>query len=293
MTAKKVFVTGGAGQTGFQCVKHLAETGKNVEVCAGVHKGEPHQETLIKSLNVMPTVTEAGDTKQLTECFRDVQDLFIIPPSTEDKVEHTRNYINAAKEAQVKFVLLLSVRGADRQDYSWGTQFRQIEEHLKQAGLSSWCIIRTPFYAQNLLLYKQQIKEGWLPLPVDEGRFPCMDVADVGKLASTILADCGPHKNKVYELTGPEAMSGPEIATTFSRVLNRDIQWKNVTLEEARSILKTQSVPDVEIEGLLDFYQLAKANCWMNVTNDFERIVGHRPASLYEFVERNKAQLMN
>lgn len=292
MTAKKVFITGAAGQTGLQCVKHLAESGAKMDIYAGVHKGETQQESLVKSFNVRPSVIEATDPKQLTECFRDVQDLFIVPSSTENKVEHARNYINAAKEAGVKFVLLLSVMGADRKDYSWGSQFCQIEEHLKQANLASWCIIRTPFYAQNLLLYKQQIKEGWLPLPTDEGRFPAMDVTDVGLLASVILKDCNPHKHKVYEVTGPEAMNGAEIARVVSTVLGRDIKWKNITLDEARSILKAQNVPEVEIKGLLDFYQLAKTNCWTRATNDYETVVGHKPATMHEFITRNKSQLM-
>ena len=294
MTAKKVFVTGAAGQTGREVVKELTTNAKNVEVWAGYRKDESGQKTFLQTIpNAHPCPCETN-VESLTNCFRDVQDLFIIPPSTDDKVTVAKAYIDAAKKANVKFVLLLSVLGADKKDYSWGDQFHQIEEHLKSSGVESWCILRTPFYAQNLLLYHQQLQEGYLPLPVDSNnRFSQIDVCDVGKLVSAIFQDCSPHKGKVYEITGSEAMSADHLAQLMSKTLNRDIKWKQISNDEARKILQHEKVPEIEIKGLLDFYELAKTNCWSEVSGDFEKICGCKPTPLAEFINRHKTAMVS
>jgi uncharacterized protein YbjT (DUF2867 family) len=290
MTAKKVFVTGAGGQTGLHTIKWLSKEGKNLDVWGGVHKGEAHQEAAVKP-HATTCMTEATDVKHLTECFRDVQDLFIVPSSTPDKVQIARNYIDAAKQAGVKFVLLLSVLGADNADYSWGSQFHLIEQHLR-ANINNWCIIRTPFYAQNMLLYKQQIKEGHLPLPTGDGSFTAMDVADVGRLASWILQDCAPHKGQLYEVTGTEAMNGKQMAELFGKALSRKVEFRDISPDEARTILKSQNVPEVEIKGLLDFYHLAKKGEFERVNQQYEKVTGHPPKALYEYIVENKSALM-
>jgi len=291
MTLKKVFVTGAAGQTGTQTLKWLQEVGENLDVYAGIHKGqESKQETVVKSFKCCPCVTEGADHKRLVDCFRDVQDLFVIPPATEDKVEVASNYIKAAKEAGVKFVLLLSVQGADIESYSWGSQFKEIEKCLQESGLESWCIVRTPFYMQNILLYKEQIKQGLLPLPSGDGKFTAIDVADVGKSASWILKDCASHKGKTYHWTGAESMNGTQLSAVLSKALNEEVAFKDASPEEARSILKRANIPDVEVKGLLDFYELASKNTFDKVTDDFKLVCNSPPKSFYDWAREHKSE---
>ncbi|PJF16727.1 NAD(P)-binding domain-containing protein [Paramicrosporidium saccamoebae] len=293
MTAKKVFVTGAGGQTGTQTLKWLNQVGENMEVYAGIHKGqESRQEDVVKSFKCCPCVTEGADHKQLVDCFRDVQDLFIVPPSTDDKREVACNYIKAAREANVKFVLLLSVQGADGASHSWGAPFNQIERDLKETGSTDWCIIRVPFYMQNLMLYKQQIKQGHLPLPLKEGKFAPIDVADVGKLAAWILKDCAPHKGMTYNITGTEALDGKQMAKVFEKFCAREVLYKDIPAEEARTILKSQNVPEVEIKALLDFYALAQENTFEKVTEEFKDICGTPPKSLQDWVSEHKSECM-
>lgn len=295
MTAKKVFVTGAAGQTGIHTVKWLASQGKNLDVWAGMRKGEEgKQEHILRTHSVRPTPVEASDPESLKGNFREVQDLFIIPPSTEDKVKYACNYIDAARASGVKFVLLLSMVGADRAHYTWAKQFHQIEQHLRGSGVENWCILRTPFYMQNLLLYRDQVCDGYLPLPIGNGRFVALDCADVGVAAGHILNECAPHKGKTYELTGPTAMSGDQMAHVFSSVLNSPVTFKDISPDEAKDILKKERVPDVEIQGLLDFYDLVRRGDPTTTTtnDDFKKLTGANPTTLEEFVQANKHSLM-
>ena len=171
---KKIFVTGASGQTGIHVLKHLARQVDHFDVCAGIYAEKQQQEAekcvkaCCANANICPI--DADDVEALTEAFKDVDDLFIVPTATDFKVSHARNYIRAAKLANVKFVLLLSMTGAEDRNYLFADQFSDIEETLKRSGIENYCVLRSNFYMQNLLLYKDQLKQGALPLPIHKFR---------------------------------------------------------------------------------------------------------------------------
>ena len=292
---KKIFVTGASGQTGLHVLKHLASQVDRFDVCAGVYSEKQEEaEKCVKSCckNAQVCPIDADDVASLTNAFKDVDDLFIVPTATDYKVSHARNYIRAAKQAGVKFVLLLSMTGADDRNYLFADQFSDIEETLKRSGIENYCILRSNFYMQNLLLYKDQLKQGALPLPIHSGSFNPIDVDDIGKAAQRILADCAQHKGKVYNLTGPKAMNGQEMADVCSKALGSQIKWQDIPRTEARSILRKMNVPQSEAQGLLEFYDLVqKQEHRDQEKNDFKNITGEEPTSLNEFLARHKQEI--
>lgn len=293
---KKIFVTGASGQTGIHVMKHLSQKADQFEVCAGVYAEKQEEaEKLVKSscANAKICPIDADDVESLTEAFRGVDDLFIVPTATDYKVSHARNYIRAAKHANVKFVLLLSMTGVDDRNYLFADQFCDIEESLKRSGIENHCILRSNFYMQNLLLYRDQIKKGSLPLPTHNGRFNPVDVDDIGKAAQQILSNCQPHKNKVYNLTGPSPVNGEQIAQLFSALLKSPVKWNDIPRSEARAILRSQNVPQSEAQGLLEFYDLVQKNQLKDQeSKDYKAITGNEPTSLHDFIMRHKQDII-
>ena len=294
---KKIFITGASGQTGIHVLKHLStKAGDRFEICAGVYSEKQGEvESCVKECcaNAKICPIDADDVESLTQAFRDVDDLFIVPTATDYKVSHARNYIRAAKLANVKFVLLLSMTGAEDRNYLFADQFSDIEETLKRSGIENYCVLRSNFYMQNLLLYKDQLKQGALPLPIHNGSFNPIDVDDIGKAAQVILSDCSKHKGKWYNLTGPRAMSGQEMADACSKVLGTQIKWQDIPRAEARSILRKMQVPQSEAQGLLEFYDLVqKQQLKDQENNDYKNITGEEPTSLNEFLARHKQEVM-
>jgi NAD(P)H dehydrogenase (quinone) len=53
-----------------------------------------------------------------------------------------------------------------------------------------------------------------------------------------ILEDPAPHRGKVYPLFGPVEYSYAEIAQVLSRVLGREIEYKQVSFEEFQKLRK-------------------------------------------------------
>lgn len=293
---KKIFVTGASGQTGIHVLKHLSSQIDRFDVYAGVYaEKQAEAEKCVKSCcaNAKICPIDADDIQSLTEAFKDVDDLFIIPTATDYKVSHARNYIRAAKQANVKFVLLLSMTGANDRNYLFADQFSDIEETLKRSGIDNFCVLRSNFYMQNLLLYKDQLKQGALPLPIHNGSFNPIDVDDIGKAAQKILSDCSQHKGKWYNLTGPKALNGQEMADICSKALGSNVKWQDIPRTEARSILRKMNVPQSEAQGLIEFYDLVqKKELRDQEKNDFKNITGEEPTNLNEFLARHKQEIV-
>lgn len=292
--SKKVFVAGAGGQTGCAVIRHLAKHGENFEINAGVNADDSKSQgervlSIARSARIVSM--DRDDPESMAKNLEGVSDLFIIPTSTDAKMRHGRNYIKAAKLAGVKFVCLLSMIGAEQRQYLFAEEFSYLEETLKREKVESWCILRSNFYSQNLLLYKDQLKGGVLPLPIGSGKFAPVDCDDVGEAVLSIFQDCSKHKHKEYLLTGPEALSGQSMAKTMTQALGggKDIKFEDITPEKAREILVKAKVPVNEVQGIIEFYDLVKSSTGNldRVSKDFDSIVGHAPTSLEAFVKKN------
>jgi uncharacterized protein YbjT (DUF2867 family) len=291
---KKIFITGASGQTGYAVLSYIVSHHKeNFEICAGVtqaHVNEPK----IQQLDVKCAALNAEDKESVKNAFQDVHSVFIIPSSDEKKVDHAKCYIDAAAECKVQYVLLLSMIGADDRNYLFANQFRDMEEYLTASSIHRFTILRANFYMQNLLLYKDQIKnENKLPLPTGDGKFSPIDVEDVGRTAAVILNDFERHSNKLYNLTGPESLNGSQMAASISEALGKSISFENIDREEARTILLKQNVPENEVRGIVEFYDLVK-NYQMNViSHDVKNLTHQNACSIKQFFEKHKSQIMD
>jgi uncharacterized protein YbjT (DUF2867 family) len=295
---KNIFVTDASGQTGCYCVKHLmAKYGDQVQVCAGVYaeKAEEQVHELKRchpKLNVC--LIDAEDVELCAKAFQDASELFIVPSATEAKVRHARNYLQAAKLANVPFVLVLSMTGSDERRNLFADQFSDIEEELKRLQLPCWAVIRSNFYAQNLLLYRDQIARGKLPLPVEQSsKFAPVDAEDVGKAAAEVLANCESHKGKVYTITGPELLTPQQVADQMKVALGKKIDWTNIPAAEARTILRSHNVPQAEVQGLLEFYHTVSQGNASWISNDFKTITGSSPTTMHEFFKKHLDEVMS
>lgn len=296
MTARKVFVTQATGQTGVNTIRMLSERpSTGIEVFAGVNKSArmatTHEEILKGLPGVHCVCVDAHESSKIADQLKEVEELFLIPSSTaENKVEGARAYIDAAKRANVKFILLLSVLHPDAEGYNWGGQFLQIEKHLQESGIP-WTVIRSNFYVQYLSLFKGPVSKGILPLPIGNGRFSPVDVADVASFARAVLSDPTPFRFKTFDLTGPTALSGDDIASILTRALGHPVRFEDATPDEAMGYLREAGLPDHETHGFRQFFELTKRNSQfdMATTYYYKSVMKREPRSLEDSVRLNKS----
>jgi uncharacterized protein YbjT (DUF2867 family) len=150
--------------------------------------------------------------------------------------------VKVAAENGLEHIALLSGRGED------GAQ--QAEEVLKTSGLS-WNIVRCSWFCQNFSesFMLEGILTGEVILPAADTVEPFVDVDDIADVAVAVLTEPG-HRNRLYELTGPRALTFAQCIKEISEALGRPVRFTTVPVDDYINVLREQGAPK-ELQWLL------------------------------------------
>ncbi|EED19657.1 conserved hypothetical protein [Talaromyces stipitatus ATCC 10500] len=240
--------------------------------------------------------------KQAVQTLKDAQidAICLIPPAHRDKLEITLELIEVAKQAGVPNVCLLSSAGCDLAERDRQPRLREFVDIEAQmmatkgdASTStghSPVIIRAGFSAENLLLYsKQAQEEGILPLLI--GKDHKFGPVALGVFAPHVMTGKGKHgfadkhRGQLMVVTGPMLATGDELATAASKALDTNLKFEDISLFQAKKILKAESTSDeAELEYLLEYYSLVREGKTNYIsTTAFHDVTGIHPQEPPEF----------
>ena len=80
-----------------------------------------------------------------------------------------------------------------------------------------------------------------------------VDVRDNAAAAAAALTEPG-HEGRIYDLTGPEALTHAEMAASLSDAVGRPIAFVDVPPEAMRSALLGAGLPPWQADGLIEDY---------------------------------------
>lgn len=282
-----ILVTGATGTVGSALVRALSN--RDVCVRAGVHsiiKGDR-----LRHLNPDVQLVELDFARPdtLTVALTGADRAFLITPFSEDQVEASQRFIDAARAAGVRQVVRLSAMGAEAEPgIQLGRWHRAAEQYLAQSGLS-YVVLRPNSFMQNFITYQgQSIREqGAIYQPLDDARLSYIDVFDVAEVAAAVLtADVAQHHGRAYSLTGPAAVSNHEVAAAIGQAAGRPVQYVPVPEESARQAM--QGAPQWMIDCLMELNAVGRAGHAATVSPDVEHITGRPPRSVQEFAAQNR-----
>jgi uncharacterized protein YbjT (DUF2867 family) len=138
-------------------------------------------------------------------------------------------------------------------------------------------------------LFLQNIQESVIPsvdasgaFYVDAGdaRISMVDTRDVGAVAAVVLTEPG-HAGARYDVTGPEALSYADVASTLTRALGRQITYVDAPDEAVRDGLLGAGLNSWFADALVGLYQDYRRSGTdgyaAQVTDTVEQLTG-RPA---------------
>ena len=138
-------------------------------------------------------------------------------------------------------------------------------------------------FMQNFLLYAGTIQsQGAFYGSGSEAPVGYIDVRDIAAVAARVLTSSG-HENKIYELTGPEALSYSDVANKLAVALGKAVRYVPVPEPQARQGMIGSGMPEWTADAILDlqhFYDAGKAAA---VSKDVERVTGRTPISFDKF----------
>jgi uncharacterized protein YbjT (DUF2867 family) len=273
---KNIAITSVEGLTGTCIVHALSQGGQSFKICG--FSQEPNK---VKDLDIK--VHNFGSPGDMSSSLKDVDCMILIPPSSGNKVDVTWKYLDAAKQAKLKHVVVVSTlmpRG-DRKEWQNCKaleEFWQVEEKVKTCGFEQVCIVRLAFYMENLLLYRDQLQQGQLPLPLGRDDGMCMVSLRDAAIGIMELFKQTSKQHKfpceVLEFTGSRAWSPQQIAEEASRGSGRKIEYKQISDEEAKRILDKSSFEQRERDLLLDMYKLGREGKYKFTSQDMTKFVG-------------------
>jgi uncharacterized protein YbjT (DUF2867 family) len=289
MNNQTTLIIGAAGNNGVATIESLVkkQDAKNT-IRAAVRSTDKAAELKSKFPSIETVIIDLGKPETLTAAYKDITKVFMIPGNVEQREQHAKNAIDAAvKAGSVNQFLYYSVVGAEYEAILFGKQFRAGEKYLENSGLN-WTHLRTIFFQDNFFGWAEGVKQGGLYLGVREGSFAPLSVADIGEMAANVLTTSG-HDNKAYNITGPELLTGDDMAKVFTNVTGKDVAYVSPTPEQTLESLLSTGWPKWQAEGMLELFEVFATNQAAIVSPDGEQLLGRPLTLLQDFIAENKA----
>ena len=290
MAKPVVFVIGASGNVGAAAVQNLAKKySDKVEIRAGVrHPDKADKLRVIPGVEVVQATM--GDKENLKSTLKGVDALYIVTPGVENRAQLAIATAEAAKDAGVKYLLVVSVSTARLGDTIFGAQFKEVEDKIGQLGVP-YTFLRLPYFLENLWGNKDSIKgQGAIYSPVDpEKPFTSVAVEDAGIAAAVILADPSKHAGKIYNILS-DRQSFKDITQGFSKALGKEIKYTRIPYEATKQAFLGAGLQEWQVNGLLELMKLMNAGApEINIADlsDFEKITGEKPTTFSDWISKN------
>jgi uncharacterized protein YbjT (DUF2867 family) len=213
---KPILVLGATGKTGRRIVAQLTDRG--LPVRTGSRSGEP------------PFLWEDESTwAPLLENAASVYVAYYPDIGAPGAAATVGAFAERAVSLGVSRIVLLSGRGEEEAVRS--------EQEVRRSG-ADWTILRASWFAQNFSegFLLDQVLSGEVVLPAGTVVEPFVDVDDIADVAVAALTETG-HSNKLYELTGPYALTFADAVAEIAKASGRDIRYQQVSVDDFAAML--------------------------------------------------------
>jgi len=281
---ESILVTGASGNIGSEVVKQLLGVAPAVSIKAAVHSRQNVKKVRDGDrVKVIPIDYNERDT--LREALKDVDKLFLLTPDVPNAPDLASNAVIEAKKAGIGHIVKQSVMGADLEaDVGTMRLHRQVEDIIEQSGIP-FTFLRPNEFMQNFINFHTPSIKGnnAFYIPLDDAKVSLVDVRDIAAVAVKSLIDEDKHKNKIYLITGPEALSYHQVAEVLSNATGRKISYVNISEEEAKAAMKEIGMSDWlinTVSELSDYFRKGKAS---EISSAVEEVTGRKPISFSQF----------
>jgi uncharacterized protein YbjT (DUF2867 family) len=283
---KMILVTGATGLNGSALVRLLSANSVPVRALT-------RSATKAEELSSLPGVEIVEGDMALPEtligALRGVDRAMLISSSNPAMLETQANFIDAASKAGVQHVVKLSGILPDVDSpFRFARMHGEIERRLEASGMAYTHLRAGEFMQAYFRQVPSIVSRGAIFLPMEDAKIASIDVADIARVAATILTTSG-HEGKIYPLTGPEPLSMAEVAEKLSAATGTNIRYVSVTPEEARSANLARGMPPYNADALFELFAERRKGKEANVSPVIPTVFGWRPISFDEFAERNAA----
>jgi uncharacterized protein YbjT (DUF2867 family) len=273
-----ILVVGATGKVGREVVRQLAAS--NAPVRALVR--DPARASHVRLPGIEIAAGDLGRPETLDAALAGVDRVFLASPADPDQVELQGNLVQACKRGDVGHVVKVSVAGGPDAATQIGRWHWTTEKQIEASGLG-FTMLRPSLYMQQTLRFAPSIAAtGSFALPCGSGEVPLVDCRDVAAVAVAALTQTG-HDRKIYDVTGPEALSFEAVAEAIGQAVGRKITYVHVPPDYARKQMLAEGVPVWLAEDMLVLFASIRDGYGGAVTDTVQKVTGERPRSYLQF----------
>ena len=279
-----ILVTGATGTVGRALVRHLSERGAAFK--AMVRK-DADRDTL-EHAGVAAVMADYADPARLSEAMAGIEQVYLIGPADPPHVSHEGAVIDAARQAGVRRIVKQSAMAAhDMSACTFKRWNGMVERQLMQSGLA-YTILRPTGFMQNFVNYDAAriAADAAIRAPLGDARVSWIDVRDIAGVAAAVMDEEG-HDGRVYDLSGPEALSHHEVAAKLSAATGREIRYEPLSDAEWFRQMLARGLPAAAARSMLSLYQAYREADPGPVTGWVEVLTARSPRSFDAFAREH------
>ena len=278
-----ILVAGANGNVGREVVKQLEEHGA---ACLALVRDAAKHGAMESALCEV-VQGDFFDLASLQNALDGCERAFLLSPLDARMTEMQSNFIECCQHVGVRHVAKLSSMGASaRSPVLLGKWHGESEAQLENSGMN-WTQIRPAYFMQNTFSWAGEIKKmSTFPWPLSDAKVSWIDARDIAACAVRVLEDDA-FFGKRLNVTGGEALGAEEVAQVLGRVLERDIEARQVSPDEYRQSLINAGLSPETADALKQLHGVLSQGHGAAVTKDIETTTGKVPRTFEDFVRDN------
>jgi uncharacterized protein YbjT (DUF2867 family) len=276
-----ILLTGATGSVGYELAKLLSSRG--ISANAMVRSTEAAQK-LAHLAGIVPVMGDFNDPVSLSGALAGATRAFLLTNSSEEAEGQQLAFVQAAKEAGVEHIVKLSQLHADiGSPVRFLRYHANVEQAIRGSGMS-FTFLRPNLFMQALLAFKDTIAQsGKFFAPIGDARVSLVDIRDIAEIAAQALVGSG-HQGRVYDITGPQALTHAEIALQIGNAMGRPVSFIDVPPEAMRQAVLDVGFPLWQADGLIEDYAHYARGEAEGVSSHFNEVTSQPARSFAEFV---------
>ena len=277
---KRIAVAGATGRVGAALLRGLAEDPVDVVALTRGHQAPLQTPTTDVAL------VDFDDLSTLANALRGADRFFLAHGTSDRQVSNEIALIDAAVAAGVTHIVKLSAMGPPTRLHPFDWHMR-IEAHLATCDIG-YTVLRPGSFMTVLARAAASVASGSWGGAAGDGRVNLVDVQDVADVArASLLETRFANSQRAYHLTGPAAVSMPEVADELSRLLGRAVAYQHRTVSEHRDALAASGVDGMVADLLLGLDRLFRESALAETTSTVFDLTGKGPVSVADWLRAN------
>ncbi|MBA3886674.1 MAG: NmrA family NAD(P)-binding protein [Acidobacteria bacterium] len=281
----KILVTGGTGTVGSQVVNELVKRGASVSVLTR----DPKKTELPDG--VAAVQGDLAEPASVRRVFKGFEGVFLLNPVAKTEAYEGLMGVAGMRLAGVKRVVYMSVHDLEGASYlpHFGSKVG-VEHAVRTSGIP-YTIVRPNNFYQNDYWFKDALQQfGVYPQPLGNTGLSRVDVRDIAEAAAIAFTASG-HDGQVYDLVGPDVVTGEDTARIWGEALGRTIAYGGNDLDVWEQQF-LQYMPDwmvFDFRLMYDHFQRNGLKATPEALERLEKLLGHAPRPFDAFAKETAA----